>query len=67
MDRTRIRNRLAQDTEVRILARVVDAMLSVQDELVDADDAEWTRILVDACRHEKRATRPRRPVLAAAC
>jgi hypothetical protein len=67
MDRTRTGSRLAQDTEVRILARIVDAMLSVQDELAEADDAQWTRILVDACRQEKRSARPQRPVLAAAC
>jgi hypothetical protein len=67
MDRTRNRSRLAQDTEVRILAHIVDAMLSVQDELAGADDAQWSRILVDACRQEQRSTRPRRPALAAAC
>jgi hypothetical protein len=49
------------------LARIVDAMLSVQDELADADDVQWSRILAEACRQEKRSARSQRPMLAAAC
>jgi hypothetical protein len=51
----RIRTKLSQEMETRILSRIVDAMLAVQDELEDADDGQWSRILVDACRQEKRS------------
>jgi hypothetical protein len=53
----RIRTKLTQEMETSILSRIVDAMLAVQDELEDADDGEWSRILVDACRQEKRTGR----------
>jgi hypothetical protein len=67
MDRTRTRRPLSKDNETRILARIVDAMLSAQDELEDADGAEWSRILVDACQRKKRSARQRRMPMAAAC
>jgi len=67
MNRTRTRRPLSQENETRILARIVEAMLSVQDELEEADGAEWSQILVDACRRKKRSARQRRMQMAAAC
>ncbi|MCL4206299.1 MAG: hypothetical protein KJ000_27770 [Pirellulaceae bacterium] len=67
MNRTRTRRPLSQENETRILARIVETMLSVQDELEEADGAEWSQILVDACQRKKRSARQRRMQMAAAC
>jgi hypothetical protein len=45
MDRTQPPSPMSPETEEQILERIVDAMLGVQEELEQADDAQWSRIL----------------------
>ena len=67
MDGTRTRIERLHDNETRILARIVDAMLAAQDELEYASPDQWSQILVDSCRRQKRPSRRRRVTMAAAC
>lgn len=53
MERTRTPSPMSPETEARILERIVDAMLDVQDDLRQADDDHWSRILKEACQREK--------------
>ncbi len=53
MDRTHTRSPMSPETEAQILERIVDAMLGVQDDLQQADDAQWSHILKEACQREK--------------
>lgn len=64
MDRVDTRNTMSPETEERILERFVDAMLDVQDDLEQADEAQWSQILRDACRREKASRSTERPDLA---
>ncbi len=61
MDRSPTRSPMSPETEERILERIVDAMLDVQDELKQADDDRWSRILRDACQREKAGRSTERP------
>lgn len=51
---------LSRETEVRILSRIVDAMLTVQTDLASASGEQWSHILLDSCREQKRSSSHRR-------
>ena len=46
---------LKYDAETDVLSRIVEAMLSVESDLQDAADDEWSQILAEACRQQKRS------------
>ena len=46
---------IARATERNILDRIVNAMLAAEDQLRDASVQEWSRVLTDSCRKQKRA------------
>lgn len=64
MDRTHTPSPMSPETEEQILERIVDAMLGVQDDLQQADDAQWSRILREACQREKAGGQTNTPDLA---
>ena len=45
--------RRALGFEMKILAKIVDAMIAVQSDLQDASVEEWTETLLDSCRRWK--------------
>ncbi len=53
---TRITN-IVRATERAILDRIVNAMLTAEDELCNASIQDWTRVLTDTCRQQKLADR----------
>ncbi len=53
---TRITN-IVRATERAILDRIVNAMLTAEDELCNASIQDWTRVLTDTCRLQKLADR----------
>ena len=46
---------ITRATEREILDRIVNAILAAEDELCNASVQEWTRVLTDLCRMQKRA------------
>jgi hypothetical protein len=58
---------LQGEQEKMILARFVDALLDARDELQEARGEEWSRILRDSVRRQKRRRHADRYALAATC
>ncbi|MCA9119515.1 MAG: hypothetical protein H6822_11140 [Planctomycetaceae bacterium] len=49
--------KIGRTAEREILDRIVNAMLSAEDQLCNASVQEWTRVLTDSCRMQKLTER----------
>ena len=67
MDRTPRARIYTEEQQTEILSQIVDAMISAQDALQDADQDEWDQILRSSCRETREPLLDAGAGLAAVC